>query len=230
MEMPMEILCHSRDLNWIFVVFRAETAKRITSFASLHVEAGLHALLPYLVKWVGEGVVSALQEERMVNLERCNALPHCAKVLRRLRGLDRTPTTSHCGGAHHFHALPALVIFLLPPDERATSHFGIVRAMVEYGWPALLAAVSSIISTNVSDEPLFAVLTGYKAKADVARSPRHETRSSHVSRDSCPSSCGRKYVSGLLSLQTQWTTYSNDPNYDPSHPGILAEILRIRVY
>ncbi|KAI6014734.1 hypothetical protein BKA83DRAFT_4344028, partial [Pisolithus microcarpus] len=218
--MPMEILCHSRDLNRIFVVFRAETTKRTTSFASLHVDAGLHALLPYLVKWVGEGVVGALQEERMVNPERCNALPHCAKVLRRLRGLDRTPTTSHCGGAHHFHALPALVIFLLPPDERATSHFGIVRAMVEY-------ALSSIISTNLSDEPLFAVLTGYKAKADVARSPRHETRSSHVSRGSCPS-CGRKYVSGLLSLQTEWTTYSNDPNYDSSHPGILAEILRIR--
>lgn len=41
----------------------AETAKRTAALASLRADAGLQALLPYLVKWIGEGVVSALREE-----------------------------------------------------------------------------------------------------------------------------------------------------------------------
>lgn len=41
----------------------AETAKRTAALASLRADAGLQALLPYLVKWVGEGVVRALREE-----------------------------------------------------------------------------------------------------------------------------------------------------------------------
>ncbi|KAI6044858.1 TATA box binding protein associated factor-domain-containing protein [Pisolithus marmoratus] len=41
----------------------AETVKRTAALASLRADAGLQALLPYLVKWIGEGVVSALREE-----------------------------------------------------------------------------------------------------------------------------------------------------------------------
>ncbi|KAI6131100.1 hypothetical protein EDD16DRAFT_1822615 [Pisolithus croceorrhizus] len=71
-------------------------------------------------------------------------------------------------GESIIHAPPALDMSLLPPDEPATIHLGIVRAMVEHGWPALLAALSFIISTNLSDELFVDVLTGYQAMANVA--------------------------------------------------------------
>lgn len=71
-------------------------------------------------------------------------------------------------GESIIHAPPALDISLLPSDEPATTHVGIVRAMVEHGWPALLAALSFIISTNLSDELFIDVLTGYQAMANVA--------------------------------------------------------------
>ncbi|KAI5999270.1 hypothetical protein EDD15DRAFT_2508632 [Pisolithus albus] len=71
-------------------------------------------------------------------------------------------------GESIIHAPPALDISLLPPDEPATIHVGIVRAMVEHGWPALLAALSFIISTNLSDELFVEVLSGYQAMANVA--------------------------------------------------------------
>lgn len=37
-------------------------AKRTAALASLRHDAGLQALLPYLIRWVGEGVVAALKE------------------------------------------------------------------------------------------------------------------------------------------------------------------------
>ena len=40
----------------------SDTAKRTAALASLRADAGLQALLPYLVRWVGEGVVNALRE------------------------------------------------------------------------------------------------------------------------------------------------------------------------
>ncbi|TFK34769.1 transcription initiation factor TFIID complex 60 kDa subunit [Crucibulum laeve] len=40
----------------------ADTTKRNAALASLRNDAGLQALLPYLVRWVGEGVVNALGE------------------------------------------------------------------------------------------------------------------------------------------------------------------------
>jgi len=40
----------------------SDTAKRIAALASLRADAGLQALLSYLVRWVGEGVVNALKE------------------------------------------------------------------------------------------------------------------------------------------------------------------------
>lgn len=39
-----------------------EFIKRTAALASLRNDAGLQALLPYLIRWVGEGVVSALRE------------------------------------------------------------------------------------------------------------------------------------------------------------------------
>ncbi|KAH7886558.1 hypothetical protein F5I97DRAFT_1868110 [Phlebopus sp. FC_14] len=62
----------------------------------------------------------------------------------------------------------ALDISTLPPDESATRHLRIVRSMVENGWPAFLAALSFIISTNLSDELFIDVLTSYQAMANVA--------------------------------------------------------------
>jgi transcription initiation factor TFIID subunit 6 len=40
----------------------SDHAKRTAALASLRHDAGLQALLPYLIRWVGEGVVSALKE------------------------------------------------------------------------------------------------------------------------------------------------------------------------
>jgi transcription initiation factor TFIID subunit 6 len=40
----------------------ADTLKRTAALASLRHDAGLQALLPYLVRWVGEGVVGALKD------------------------------------------------------------------------------------------------------------------------------------------------------------------------
>ncbi|EIW81112.1 TAF-domain-containing protein [Coniophora puteana RWD-64-598 SS2] len=39
-----------------------DNAKRTAALASLRSDAGLQALLPYLVKWIGEGVVNVLRE------------------------------------------------------------------------------------------------------------------------------------------------------------------------
>ncbi|KAH7885519.1 transcription initiation factor TFIID complex 60 kDa subunit [Phlebopus sp. FC_14] len=40
----------------------SDTAKRTAALASLRADAGLQALLPYLVRWIGEGVVGALKD------------------------------------------------------------------------------------------------------------------------------------------------------------------------
>lgn len=40
----------------------SDQAKRTAALASLRSDAGLQALLPYLIRWIGEGVVSALKE------------------------------------------------------------------------------------------------------------------------------------------------------------------------
>jgi hypothetical protein len=65
-------------------------------------------------------------------------------------------------------APPALDLATLPPDEPATRHLRIVRSMVDNGWPALLAALSFIISTNLSDELFVDVLTSYQAMTNVS--------------------------------------------------------------
>lgn len=65
-------------------------------------------------------------------------------------------------------APPALDLASLTPDELATQHLRIVRSMVDNGWPALLAALSFIISTNLSDDLFVEVLTSYQAMTNVA--------------------------------------------------------------
>ncbi|KAG2050060.1 hypothetical protein BDR06DRAFT_960556 [Suillus hirtellus] len=62
----------------------------------------------------------------------------------------------------------ALDLSTLPQDDHATEHLIIVRSMVENGWPALLAALSFIISTNLSDELFIDVLSSYQALTNVA--------------------------------------------------------------
>ncbi|EMD41098.1 hypothetical protein CERSUDRAFT_111675 [Gelatoporia subvermispora B] len=65
-------------------------------------------------------------------------------------------------------APPALDLSTLPPDESTTKGIRTVRDMIENGWPALLAALSFIISTNLSDELFVDVLSSYQALATVS--------------------------------------------------------------
>ncbi|TFK71822.1 hypothetical protein BDN72DRAFT_409999 [Pluteus cervinus] len=65
-------------------------------------------------------------------------------------------------------APPALDISTLPQGEPSTHHLRIVRAIIENGWPALLAALSFIISTNLSDDLFVEVLSSYQALTTVA--------------------------------------------------------------
>lgn len=65
-------------------------------------------------------------------------------------------------------APPALDLTDLPPSEISTKHLFIVRSIIESGWPALLAALSFIIATNLSDEIFVDVLTAYQALTNVS--------------------------------------------------------------
>ncbi|EGO23125.1 hypothetical protein SERLADRAFT_439867 [Serpula lacrymans var. lacrymans S7.9] len=65
-------------------------------------------------------------------------------------------------------APPALDLSSLPQDEPSTRHLLIVRSMIENGWPALLAALSFIISTSLSDDLFVDVLTSYQAMTHVS--------------------------------------------------------------
>ena len=71
-------------------------------------------------------------------------------------------------GESVIHAPSALDISTLHPDEPAMIHLGIVRSMVEHDWPALLVALSFIISTNLSDEHFIDALTSYQVMTNVA--------------------------------------------------------------
>ena len=65
-------------------------------------------------------------------------------------------------------APPALDLAALPQDEPSTVQLWVVHNMVENGWPALLAALSFIISTNLSDELFVDVLASYQAMTNVS--------------------------------------------------------------
>ncbi|KAF9810712.1 hypothetical protein IEO21_06846 [Rhodonia placenta] len=65
-------------------------------------------------------------------------------------------------------APPALELSNLPPNELNTKQLMTVHDMIESGWPALLAALSFLISTNLSDELFVDVLASYQALTTVA--------------------------------------------------------------
>lgn len=65
-------------------------------------------------------------------------------------------------------APPALDLTALPQDEPSTIQLKAVHAMIENGWPAFLAALSFIISTNLSDELFVDVLASYQAMTNVS--------------------------------------------------------------
>jgi transcription initiation factor TFIID subunit 6 len=55
-------LYYSRLTSSLLPPLPSEQAKRTAALASLRNDAGLQALLPYLIRWVGEGAVGALKE------------------------------------------------------------------------------------------------------------------------------------------------------------------------
>ncbi|KAJ6523337.1 hypothetical protein B0H19DRAFT_1201883 [Mycena capillaripes] len=65
-------------------------------------------------------------------------------------------------------APPALDLASLPEDDPSTTQLRIVCAIIESGWPALLAALSFIIATNLSDDLFVEVLASYQALTNVA--------------------------------------------------------------
>lgn len=65
-------------------------------------------------------------------------------------------------------APPALDVASLPTDDPTTKQLRTVHAMVECGWPALLAALSFVIATNLSEELFLDVLASYQAMTNVS--------------------------------------------------------------
>jgi hypothetical protein len=65
-------------------------------------------------------------------------------------------------------APPALDLSKLSPEESTTQHLQAVHDMVESGWPALLAALTFAISTNLSDELFADVLASFQALTNVS--------------------------------------------------------------
>jgi len=64
-------------------------------------------------------------------------------------------------------APPALNLDNLPQNEQ-THHLRIVQSVIAQAWPALLAALSFIIATNLSDELFVDVLASYQALTNVS--------------------------------------------------------------
>ncbi|KAJ8092074.1 Endocytosis and vacuole integrity protein [Marasmius tenuissimus] len=71
-------------------------------------------------------------------------------------------------GSSPVRAPPALDITTLPQEDSQTKQLRIVRDIIENGWPALLAALSFIIATNLSDELFVDVLASYQAMTNVS--------------------------------------------------------------
>jgi hypothetical protein len=71
-------------------------------------------------------------------------------------------------GESVIRAPPALDVDKLPQDDKVVLQLRSVRDMVASGWPALLAALSFIISTNLSDEMFGDVLASFQAMTNVS--------------------------------------------------------------
>jgi len=65
-------------------------------------------------------------------------------------------------------APPALDLSTLPQDDQQTKQLRIIQEIISNGWPALLAALSFIISTNLSDDLFVEVLASYQAMTNVS--------------------------------------------------------------
>lgn len=65
-------------------------------------------------------------------------------------------------------APPALDLNTLPQDDPQTHQLRIVQSIISQAWPALLAALSFIIATNLSDELFVDVLASYQAMTNVS--------------------------------------------------------------
>ena len=65
-------------------------------------------------------------------------------------------------------APPALDLSALPQNDFQTKQLFIVQSIISQAWPALLAALSFIIATNLSDELFVEVLASYQAMANVS--------------------------------------------------------------
>lgn len=71
-------------------------------------------------------------------------------------------------GEPAIRAPPALDLDTLPQDDPQVQHLHIVKAIISQSWPALLAALSFVISTNLSDELFVEVLASYQAMTNVS--------------------------------------------------------------
>ncbi|KAH8111570.1 hypothetical protein DFH11DRAFT_1791651 [Phellopilus nigrolimitatus] len=75
---------------------------------------------------------------------------------------------SRAAGENTIRAPPALDVMALPEDQPSTMQLRAVHGMVENGWPGLLAALSFLIATNLSDELFGDILQSYQNLANVA--------------------------------------------------------------
>ena len=75
---------------------------------------------------------------------------------------------SRAAGETSVKAPAALDVDTLPEDQPSTKTLRSVRGMIDNGWPGLLAALSFLIATNLSDELFGDVLQSYQNIANVA--------------------------------------------------------------
>ncbi|KAJ3930574.1 MAG: hypothetical protein NXY57DRAFT_300956 [Lentinula lateritia] len=71
-------------------------------------------------------------------------------------------------GEAPIRAPPALDFTSLSSDDPLTKQLQIVRDIIESNWPALLAALSFVIATNLSDEIFVDILASYQAMTNVS--------------------------------------------------------------
>lgn len=65
-------------------------------------------------------------------------------------------------------APPAFDLAALPADDPRTAQLHVMKDMISEGWPALLAALSFIIATNLSEELFVEVLASYQSVTNVS--------------------------------------------------------------
>lgn len=75
---------------------------------------------------------------------------------------------SRAAGESTIKAPAALDLSILPEDQPSTRQLKSVHGMIEEGWPGLLAALSFVIATNLSDELFGDVLQSYQNMANVS--------------------------------------------------------------